>query len=259
MGQRIIIFLGYMILTAGPVLADSWQEMRGAHFLVHFVSNEKFAAEVLNKAEAYYQQISEDLGYARASNFWSWENRVKIYIYPTRDDFLALNFRQNWSHGFADYETKEIVSYEWKEGFLESLLPHEITHLIFRDYVGFKGEIPLWLDEGVAQWQEPAKRSGVRAVMKSFLKAGKSFSLKDLTQKEIRTVSLESEVILFYTEAVSLVDFMVHQYGADTFILFCRQLRDGKDLDNALKFTYPTTMRNLNELEEQWRNYILAG
>ncbi|MBI4358372.1 MAG: hypothetical protein HY584_03650 [Candidatus Omnitrophica bacterium] len=253
---------GLCAVALGCVLAVSsaaqeWKELKGDHFIIYYVGDDRFANEVLREAERYYRQISVDLGYERYSNFWQWEKRAKIYIYPTQEDFLKETGRQGWSHGFANFDTREILSYAWKDQFLESLLPHEITHLIFRDYVGFKGEIPLWLDEGVAQWEEPGKRAIVRGTMKSVLRSRKGFSLKDLTEVDIRNANLEQSVQMFYIQAASLVDFLVEEHGADNFISFCRQLRDGKSLNEALRFTYPTKIRSLNELEEQWKRYIL--
>ena len=68
-------------------------------------------------------------------------------------------------------------------------MPHEITHLIFRDYVGFQGEVPVWLDEGVAQWEEPAKRKVVRSIMRFYLENGKGYSLEDLMSVDVRNMS----------------------------------------------------------------------
>lgn len=33
-----------------------------------------------------------------------------------------------------------------------------MTHLIFIEFVGFDKVIPLWLNEGVAQWEDRSKR-----------------------------------------------------------------------------------------------------
>ena len=246
------------LLGSKAVYAENWKELKGDHFIVyHQQSDEQFANQVLRKAEIYYKQISSDLGYQRYSNFWQWDNRVKIYIYPTKDEFLKATGQNVWSHGVASYKAKEIKSYEWGEGFLEALLPHEITHLIFRDYVGFEGEIPIWLDEGVAQWEEPAKRAIVRSVMKSALESGRALSLRELTQTDVRKVTDADRALHFYIQAASLIDFLVRKFGADNFIAFCRQLRDGKTLDEALSFTYQTTMRDLTQMEEKWKNFIL--
>jgi len=237
---------------------ENWKELKGDHFITYYVNDEDFASEVLRKAEGHYHQISSDLGYQRYTNFWQWDRRVKIFIYAQVEDFLAGTGQPGWSKGVADYLKKEIRSYQGSEGFSESLLPHEITHLIFRDYVGFKGEIPLWLDEGVAQWEEPEKRESVRRLTKAIIQQNKEFPLKLLTEMDIRQTQDEAKVTLFYLQAASLVEFLVKKYGADDFIQFCRQLRDGKRLEEALRFTYPTTMRNLEEMEKNWREYVLG-
>ena len=256
---RLFLFIFISSLWPNAVFAENWIELKGDHFIVYQQKESRFAGEVLKKSEVYYKQISSDLGYQRYSNFWQWDNRVKIYIYPTQAEFLAATGQQNWSHGVANYAKKEIRSYEWGEGFLEALLPHEMTHLIFRDYVGFEGEISLWLDEGVAQWEEPAKRAIVRNVMKSALGDGKYFPIQELTSLDIRKDGDANRVTLFYIEAASLVDFLVKKYGADNFVTFCRQLRDGKSLEEALTFSYPTSIRNLNQMEEKWKKYILEA
>src|SRR3989339_689719 len=168
--------------------AQNWQELKSEHFIVYFEQDENFAKEVSYKAEVYYQRIASDLGYARYSNFWTWDNRVKIYIYKEKESFLKATNQPTWSEGMADYRNKQIVSYGWSKGFVESLLPHEMAHLIFRDFVGFKGEVPLWLDEGVAQWAEEAKRSEYKAMSKYYLKKETLLALDVMMTLDIRQV-----------------------------------------------------------------------
>jgi Peptidase MA superfamily len=263
--ERRKIFLGGVVLFSWALMAafgpgkTPWKEVRGDHFIVFHVGEDSFAQEVLRKAEQYYKQIGEDLGYERRSGFWQWEHRARIYIYKTKEDFQKNSGKAEWSEGFANYMKRTIVSYEWKKDFLESLLPHEITHLIFRDYVGFQGEVPIWLDEGVAQWEEPAKRNVVRAIMKGFLDSGRGYSLEDLTTVDVRNISAKPAVEIFYVQAASIVDFLIAKFGSDSFIFFCRQLRDGKSIGAALPFAYPTQMRTVKEMEEKWKAYIHGG
>lgn len=73
---------------------------------------------------------------------------------------------------------------------------------------------------------------------------------------DIGRINNETIVELFYVEAVSLVDFLITEYGSERFISFCRQLRDNKNMDEALKFTYPTSIRNAKTLQEKWLKYL---
>jgi len=271
----VLIFLFIYAIS----FALDWQELKSEHFIVYFIGDEKFAQEVLDKAEVYYQRIAYELGYPRYSNFWTWDRRVKIYIYKEKDEFLKVTSQPNWSEGMADYAKKQIVSYAWAKGFVESLLPHEMAHLIFRDFVGFKGEVPLWLDEGVAQWAEEQKRKDYKAMSKYYLKKETLLVLDVMMTLDIRQVkendkihmrviqsrdgregvlSLDGKqlVNVYYLQAVSIVGFLIEKYGSDSFAVFCRQLRDGKSMEESLRFAYPLYIRSLKELQERWVTYL---
>ena len=137
-----------------------------------------------------------------------------------------------------------------------ALLPHEMTHLIFRDYVGFKGEVPLWLDEGVAQWMEPRKREAVKFAVKRLADQGKLLSLQQMMTLDIRQSSDNALVLNYYIQSVSLVSFLVTKYSAARFTNFCRQLRDGKSIIKSLTFAYPTSIRSIEDLQEKWLKHI---
>lgn len=271
-----------MITLTFYASAQNWKEKKSEHFIVYFETDDNFAKSVLDKAERDYNRIATELGYPRYSEFWTWDKRVKIYIYPDHKSFIRATNQPEWSHGMADYTTKQIISFVWSEGFLESLLPHEMAHLIFRDFVGFKGEVPLWLDEGVAQWAEEYKRSDMKRAIKklydddtlllvyTMMKRNpaevkgqpQTFMLKTKTKKGAEVpliLGSDNFVNLYYLQSFSLVEFLINKYGSDCFAAFCRQLRDGKSLEEALQFAYPTQIRSLDEMETQWRKYIAAS
>lgn len=271
------------------VLAVEWQELKGEHFIVYFNPSEQgnppqeaeidFAKEVLHKAELYYQRIALDLGYPRYSEFWTWDKRVKIYIYPDHTSYLKATNYPEWSHGMADYNKKEILSYSLSKTFLDSILPHEMAHLIFRDFVGFKGDIPLWLDEGVAQWEEVEKRQDLKSKIRELYDKDSLLTVSDIMKLDIRNLKrmdglhirpiitkkgekgilfLTSDNLLntYYIQSVSLVGFLIDKYGSSGFADFCRSLRDGKTVESALVSAYPTHIRNLEEFEKNWRKYL---
>jgi hypothetical protein len=272
------MLLGFFIFP-GSAFSQAWQELGGDHFIVYYTADEKSAKDVLDKAEVYYRDIATELGYPRYSEFWSWDKRVKIYIYPERESFLKATGQPKWSEGMADYRAKAIISYAWSQGFVESLLPHEMAHLIFRDFVGFKGEVPLWLDEGVAQWSEELKRAHIKAMARQSFENDALLSLEDMMKIDIRRVSEVDKVYIrstrtkdnkmgilflsgdnlintYYLQSVSLVGFLIERYGSLSFSAFCRELRDGKSLEEAIRSAYGEHMRSLPELESEWREYL---
>ncbi len=276
--MKIIYSIFIILLTATVLLAQDWQEQKDEHFIVYFVQDKTFASQVLHKAERDYNRIASDLGYARYSNFWTWANRVKIYIYPDHAAFLEASGQPEWSKGMADYKNKEILGYAGSQEFLTSILPHEIAHLIFRDFVGFKGEVPLWLDEGVAQWEESIDRRRIKRIASEYLKKGTLLSIKDIMDLDVRLIkdtdkihlratSVDGQpgfiiidgknlVNLYYLQSASLVGFLIERYGTDNFTEFCRQLRDGKKLGEALGYVYPTYFNGIAQFEKEWIKYL---
>jgi len=259
---RFCIFC-FIFLLCTTATAEEWKVVKSEHFLVYYINNKKFAREVLVRAEKYYSKIASDLNYSRYDNFWRWDNRAKIYLYKTHEDFMRATGKNPWIYGTVKYREKEIISYEWSAGFLDSLLPHEIAHLIFRDFVGFpdgdgKG-IPLWIDEGVAQWEEEARRAQSAGIVRKLIKEKSYIPIAELMELDVRTKSDRALSDKFYAQAVTLVGYMIKEYGPSKFNLFCRQLRDGKSVDAALSFVYTNSMPNIKSLEEKWIKYYAGG
>ncbi len=276
----LVILLGLCSLAAG--YPGNWSEKKSEHFIVYFTQDEKFAQDVLHRAEQDYRRIAHDLGYARYSEFWTWDKRVKIYIYPERNAFLKATNQPSWSEGMADYTNKHIVSYAWGKGFVESLLPHEIAHLVFRDFVGFKGEIPLWLDEGVAQWAEEAKRKEIKSLIQRYFQQDNLLLVSDIMKLNIENLkgkqglliratrtkddkdgvlflSANNLIEIYYLQSVSLVGYLIEKFGSTAFSGFCRELRDGRSVEEALRVAYPLRIRDIKEFEDGWREYLKTG
>ncbi len=265
--KRFIIFsivhslLSIVCLTDIARADSEWKEIKGDHFIVMYLSDELHAKEVAHKAEGYYRKVADDIGYGRYSKFWSWENRVKIYIHPSKEAFQKATGQPAWSDGMAGImadSSKEIHTIAGTEGFLDGVLPHEITHLIFRDFVGMSRRVPLWMDEGVAQWEEAERRQMARYAIQDMVRRGDVMSIERLTQTDIRyeTNPSAERVAAFYIQAISLVDFLITTYGAGSFTELCRNLRDGKSFEDSLRSAYRQSFETYDEMELRWRRYL---
>lgn len=249
----IIIILLFLCVTA---YADEWRTIKSEHFLVYYVADKDFAKSVSGRAEKYYNKIASNLGYSRYDKFWLWENRVKIYIYRSREEFIVgEGIPRGWATGVARYDKKSIASYQRSEGFFDSFLPHELTHLIFRDFVGLNEKIPLWIDEGVAQWQEKFKREQAIEIVRGLIEKRNFIPIDRFMVMDIRKETDKDMARSFYVQSITLVGYLIKKYGGGKFTLFCRQLRDGKGVDEALSFVYVNSICNIEELEEKWVEY----
>lgn len=273
----------FLALLPGIARAQ-WKEVKAEHFIVLYPQSgssdmERFARDVGSSAERYYKRIANELGYPRYSDFWTWDRRVKIYLYPDHAQYIKSGNYPAWSAGMADYTAKTIYSFYGSERFLEHTLPHEIAHLIFRDFVGFKGEIPFWLDEGVAQWAEEALRPSVRQLSRQMYEKDSLLTFSDMMSIDVRKIANTGNVYIrptitkqnkpgvlfltgdalvnnYYILAASLVGFLIERYGSTEFAKLCRELRDGKTMAEAVKAVYYTHIRDLDELEQEWRRHI---
>lgn len=248
---RMVVLWMLMSGILSPVAraADdvSWNKLSSTHFIILYSGDDgDLPRTVAERAEACYRTIAADLGYTRYQKFWLWDNRVKILIYPTAEAFTAACQAPAWAVGRASVERHEIAGFrQGRDAFLDSLLPHELSHLILGDFIG-REHIPLWLSEGFAQWEQSKGRPGKESL------PARMFRLKDLMTLDIRRETDSARVSLFYAQSASLVGFLIRTRGGDAFGAFCRGLRDGKSCEAALAAAYPGDITSLESLEEKW-------
>jgi Peptidase MA superfamily len=247
-----------------PVLssAETWQEKTSTHFRVFYQQDTAFAAAVLTYAEAYYNQIRLDLGLThvvqRDQVPWLWEQRCQIYLYPNRQAYAQATGAPAWSGGFVQYRRRTVYSFLGAPVFLEEILPHELAHIVFREFVGFDNDrIPRWLDEGVAQYAEVGRREAAWGLMQAWLAQGTYIPLVQLNQLRLGHAS-GGAARLFYTQSVTLVHFFLAAYGPRRFIDFCSNLRDGYSVERALSFATSSSIASLSALEDAWRALLLS-
>ena len=253
----------FFAIFAVNAQADTWQDLKGDHFVVYYNFKEDLpnVQLLLRKAEEYYDRIARQIGYARYANFWTWDERVKIIVFPNQETFVRNTHQPAWSRGYAErdselFHSRIIVTYRQEADFLEGLLPHEIGHLILHDFVGFSTFLPLWFDEGVAQLQEKDKKGLADQFIKPLAKQRSHVPFKLLMYWDIRKESDAQKVKIFYAQSVSIVDFMIKNYGSSAFGNFCRNLKEGKTMEEVLRSTYTGTIDSVENLEKRWVEYM---
>ncbi len=257
--MKKIIFIGFIfsVFFLSIVLAetDNWHITKSTHFIVHYKNaQDDFLDRLIEKAEDYYNEIADDLGFRRF-DFWLWEKRANIYIYDAIQDYQAATGQPAWSAGCATVKEKVIKTFPYARGFFDAILPHEMGHIIFREFVGFDNyKVPIWLDEGVASYQEVFRRSIANKIVKEALEKNTFMDLEKLSKFNPPLVQDSELVNLFYAESLSIIDFLIKEFGSDNFVLFCQNLRDKQDLDRALSSAYP--FKDTKELGRAWQEYL---
>ncbi|MDP2043780.1 MAG: hypothetical protein Q8K15_01270, partial [Candidatus Omnitrophota bacterium] len=135
--RNSLIILLLMLTRAWPEVNSSlWQTKKSQHFIIYYQeAPEDFVDELITRAEDYYNGIVDDLGFRRM-DFWSWDNRAKIYLYKNADDFHNDTQYSEWAGAVVSVENRMIKTFVGQQGFFDSILPHEMTHIIFREFIG---------------------------------------------------------------------------------------------------------------------------
>ncbi|HSV43924.1 MAG TPA: hypothetical protein VLJ10_05150 [Candidatus Bathyarchaeia archaeon] len=241
---------------------ERWEQIRGKHFLLYYHPNWSAAKaqEVLRLAERYYQEIAETLGFTRYSDFWTWDDRAKIFIFPSQEVFSQKTGAPAWTTGYSDrdsflFQSRAIVTYQQEAALAEEILPHEVSHLILHDFIP-EANLPVWIDEGIAQLFEKEKVRLVDRVMSFLVTNGQFIDVEFLNRWNIRKEHDGKKIEVFYVQSLSIIKFMREEYGHSSFQEFCRHLRDGKDINSALRAAYTGKIHSLKDLEREWLKYI---
>jgi hypothetical protein len=257
----IVVLFGLLIWQS-ELRAEEWREDDSEHFVVFYLQDADFASEVVGRAEEHYDRINVDLGLThvvkreRAPRLL--ENRCRIYLYNDKDEYVKATGSPDWSEGKVNYRERIIWSFSGSEHFLDNLLPHEIAHILFREYVGFDNNyVPQWLDEGVAQSEEAGRVEKSLEIMKKRLEEHDYLPLSEIDRVNLESAD-ERKAELFYAQSVTLVHFLLSEYGELRFIDLCSALRDGQALEPALSIATGGLLRSMSELEDAWKDFILG-
>ncbi len=255
--MKKIISAGILFLSSMGILVsanETWKEFRSEHFVIYYQEAPlTFVEEVAKAGEKEYEEIAKNLGFTRYQG-WTWDKRAKIYIFDDQEHYI--NFQNpSWSHGVAVTRDKVIRTFPAAHGFFDTTLPHELGHIIFREFVGNEIPIPLWLEEGVAMYQEKAKRWGANKAVRQAITEGRFIPLKELTLITFSNDSDQKLVELFYAEAASIVYYMITELGEFRFMNFCKELKSGKLFDEALHRAY-MRFNHLDDLNKAWLKYL---
>jgi hypothetical protein len=185
------------------------------------------------------------------------ERKPKVIIYRSSEELKdAVLFEQEWTGALAFTSYNIILtavssgSFEWAK----DALPHEITHLLVEEAVfGPFGDIPTWLNEGLAQYSESEMDSYSRGILNTAIAEDTLISIKSLSGS-FPTDS--SGAYLAYAESRTVVEFLIGSFGWEKMRQLLDVYKDGSTNDKALLAVYGF---DVNSLEAQWKDYINAN
>ena len=179
------------------------------------------------------------------------EKPIKIYIYASTSDLKgAMIFPQEWTGGaaFTAFSTIAIGIPPSELDWGKRALVHELTHLVvhqatFSPY----GQLPLWLDEGLAMYNEGELDPVFRSSLEDAILEGGLISVRSLCSP----FPAETEKArLSYAQSYSLVQYLLDNNGQDRMLELLTILKQGSTYDEALTKVYGF---DIDGLDARWR------
>ncbi len=135
---------------------------------------------------------------------------------------------------------------------VDSVLPHEITHMIFASY--FRAPLPRWADEGAATSVEsPAEQAKHRQMLVQFLRTGRGIPFSDMFQM----TEYPADVMPLYAQGYALADFLIQHGGRRRYVDFLSDGMRDQQWTAALAKWYG--VKDLATLQNRWLAWVAAG
>ncbi|MDD5627600.1 MAG: peptidase MA family metallohydrolase [Elusimicrobia bacterium] len=233
-----------------PLDPGSYEQV-SLHFKVFAYGGDN-ARAVSSQAEGFYTTIMTD------TNLFSFmpSGLYEIVVYASHEEYVRKTGQPDWSGGVAYGNC--ICSYNGPQ--LLQTIAHEMTHLIFIEYMGRPRRDLLWLNEGLAVYEQAKAASGGRAPADLFAGVRPRLRSQPLTMDEIlgfvplgERAGADQKVALWYAECASLVQFMLERGGRIGFSQLLPALRDGKGFDEAIRSAYIGVWGDLAGLYRAWQ------
>lgn len=222
-----------------------WQEIRSDE-LAFFsaVPDQTVNRDLWQAAKEALDRLESDIG-ARP------ERPVKIYNYPSTQDLRdAIVFTREWTGGkaLASYDTILLgvnrSNLEWGKG----VVAHELTHLvIYQVTFNCLGDLPTWLDEGLAEYIEGDLTSYSQEILDAALADDDLISLQSLSSS-FPTNSKRAG--LAYAESRQIVSYLIGTYGQEKMAELLQTFKEGSSYDKALQRVYGLDTQSLYN---KWR------
>ena len=203
--------------------ALDWQVLESGEVRTHWYAGDRALIERLSAISADAVERAEDLFGGELTG------GVDVFAYSTREEFRAAIApgQREWVGGQTSPGIRTV--YIWLQGgssaYLERLVVHEITHMVFDDATRNAFHTPAtWLDEGLALWSETQGAGDEWPVVQQAAGAGELLAFDAIAEQFPVD---RDEAILAYSQGATLIDAIIRDYGAQAIAGAVAAYREG--------------------------------
>ena len=179
-------------------------------------------------------------------------NKILVMIFGQKESYMNFTKRPPWSGAASDLKADTMYVLEGRNFYPLSV--HELTHLYFDGYF-LPAISPLWLSEGMAVYMQiyatKQKPSWVDGSLRTIL-SGKYIPLENMVEMNDLSALSTKQAEIWYTQAYSLVDYLLNERSRDEFYQFCNELKSGSPIHQALYRAYGMPFTKVSVLQNVW-------
>ena len=225
-----------------------WRKLsQGTVNLYWYQGDDAFANQLMSTAQEALVRLEKDTGAALTKP-------IKIYIYAGSQALQgATIFPTEWTGGiaFTEYSIIAIGIAPNNLSWGVRAMSHELTHLVVHQMTyNPYNQLPTWLDEGIAVYNEGPPDPAFVALVKRALANGQLISLQSLSSP---FSAYSDAASLSYAQSFSVVDYLITTYGQPKMLELLNTFHEGSSYDGAFEKVYGF---NMNELNAQWMQYL---
>ncbi|HOA50810.1 MAG: hypothetical protein WBH86_06255 [Thermogutta sp.] len=216
------------------------------NFVIH-CGDPQLAKELGDAAENYRKELAR-LWLGKTLPDWSRPCPVTVHVGPNLGAGGATTFV---------FDRGEVYGWQMtiqgsRERLLDSVLPHEITHMILASH--FRQPLPRWADEGAATTVEHiSEREKHRRMLLEFLQTRRGISFRRMFAME----EYPRDIMPLYAQGYTLAEFLIQQGGHRRFIQFLETGLKDNQWEAALSQWYP--YKDLSDLQTSWVTWVAQG
>lgn len=213
-----------------------YQTLSNADFVVHMTPLE---------AKLYGDSVLDLLSRAKKSLCSKYgvelTQPTTVDIFPEQKDFAVRTFGLPGNPGYLGVCFGSVItanspaSQEPNPANWQDVLWHEFCHVVTLNAT--QNKMPRWLSEGISVYEErqakPTWGARMDLANREAILHGKLTPLGELSSAFL-TPKNGRELQFAYYESSLVVEFLVQQYGFDTLKAILRELRDGKEINEAV-------------------------
>ncbi|MDY6863304.1 MAG: peptidase MA family metallohydrolase [Thermodesulfobacteriota bacterium] len=249
--KKILLSLSVLlVILAGSLYSEGTDFIRKRDVIILFENSLESAAK---EAADIYPGVKEELEktFNRQLNL-----KPTIFLIKNGEKFKRIVGSDLIVAIAVPERNQIIIDYSKLNKFpfkLRTTLKHELCHLMLHRRIK-KGNLPKWLDEGIAQWISGGLGEIImgnrRPVLSKAIPSGIYINLRDLTK---RFPEDEKHLLLAYEESRSLVEYINREFGRKGILNILHYMEKGDSVDEAI---LKSLSISFEKLEERWHNNL---